>query len=271
MKNALRRALLVGSYLLGLLLLSGSALAATSDLSRSYDTQGDVQPGNIVSLTSLSSKTVVLANTTNSDRIIGVAVAPEGSLIVINPDVTKVQVTTSGISDVYVSDVNGAIKIGDKVAVSPFDGIGMKSSSGERVIGIAQTAFTDGSSSAMTREVTSKSGVRKTIHIAKVQIQVVIGTDDTTDLRNLNGLQRTVKSLTGRVVPTIRIVLSMIIALVTLVGLTAIIYSAVYGSITSIGRNPLARASIFRALRQAVLIAVAVLFAAFVFIFFLLR
>jgi hypothetical protein len=253
------------------MLLPASVFAATANLSRSYDSDGPIEPGSIVSLTSLQSKTVTLANTTNSDKIIGVAVGDNDAIIAVDPAANKVQVTTSGIANVLVSDLNGDIKLGDKVAVSPFDGIGMKSGLGERIIGIAQSSFTSDTTALSTKQVTDKQGKSQDLRIGSVQINVIIGDDDSGDTKKLNGLQHFVKSLTGRVVPTIRIVISLIIALVTLVALIIMIYSAVYSSIVSIGRNPMAKASIFQALRQVVWIAVMTLLLALVFIWLLLR
>jgi hypothetical protein len=270
MKKLMSGALLAG--LVGTwLLFAATAMAATANLSRSYASDGPIEPGSIVSLASLQSKTVTLANTTNSDKIIGVAVGDTDAVIAVNPTAGKIQVTTSGIADVLVSDLNGDIEQGDKVAVSPFNGIGMKSGSGERIIGLAQSAFTSDSDPLSTRQVTDKDGNSRELRLGKIQINVIIGNDDDTGSQNLSGLQRFVKSLTGRVVPTIRIVISMIIAIVTIVTLIIIIYSAIYGSIVSIGRNPLARGSILQALRQVVWIAAMALLAGLGFIFLLLR
>ena len=151
MRKLLRASVVVG-LLSAWLLLTPSVLAATSNLSRAYDSDGPIEPGSIVSLTSLESKTVTLANTTNSDKIIGVAVGQTDSIIAVNPAADKVQITTSGGADVLVSDLNGDIKSGDKVAVSPFDGIGMKSGLGgahhrhrpDQIHASSQTLSTEG-------------------------------------------------------------------------------------------------------------------------------
>jgi len=270
MKKLLSGALLA-SLIGAWLLIPAVASATTASLSRSYTSDTEIEPGSIVSLTTLDSKTVTLANTTNSDKIIGVAVGDTGAVIAVNPDSDKVQITTSGLADVLVSDMNGDIKQGDKVAVSPFDGIGMKSGAGERIIGLAQTGFTADSKPLSTREVIDKQGKKRTLRIAKVQINVIIGNDDDSGSANLNGLQKLVKSVTGRVVPTVRIVISLLIAVVTITTLIIMIYSAIYGSIVSIGRNPLAKDSIFQALKQVVWIAAMALFVGLAFIFLLLR
>jgi hypothetical protein len=253
------------------LLPAAIVAATTATISRSYASTQPIDPGNIVSLTSLNSKTVTLANTTNSDKIIGVAVAEDGSVIAVDPDQSKVQIVTSGMADVLVSDLNGDIKAGDKVAVSPFDGIGMKSGQGERVIGLAQTNFSAASDSLTTKQVTDKSGHERTLKIGRLQLSVLIG-DDTSgdDGKKLNSLQTYVKSLTGRSVPTYRIVVSLGVAVVTLVALVVLVYSGVYSSIVAIGRNPLAQGAVLKALGRVLLIAALLLILALTFIYLLL-
>jgi hypothetical protein len=249
---------------------ASSATATTATISRSYASTQPIDPGNIVSLTSLNSKSVTLANTTNSDKIIGVAVAEDGSIIAVDPDRSKVQIVTSGMADVLVSDLNGDIKAGDKVAVSPFDGIGMKSGSGERIVGLAQSGFTADSDSLTTKEVTDKSGNTRTLRIGQLPISVLIGDDDGVDGQKLNSLQTYVRSLTGRSVPTYRIVMSLGVTIVTLVALVVLIYSGVYSSIVAIGRNPLAQVAVLKALARVVVIAGLLLILALAFIYLLL-
>lgn len=246
------------AVVLAMSLPTASVLAASASVSRSYDSDQPIAPGNIVSLASQDGKTVTPANSTNSSRLIGVAVSSQGSVISVNPDKAKVQVASNGVADVLVSDVNGSVEKGDKIAVSPFDGIGMKSGPGERIIGIAQQSFSSTAQPLATKQVTDKAGKSKTLRIGKVSLQIVVGIDDAAnaELKNLNGLQKVVQSVTGRVIATPRIVLALIIAVVTMATLIVMIYSAVYGSILSIGRNPLAKGSIMSALKEVLWLSV---------------
>jgi hypothetical protein len=253
-----------------LLLLTSGFASAAALVSRAYESAQPIVAGSIVSLTTEKSKTVTLANTSNSDKIIGVAVGKDESLISVNAETDRVQVTTSGQVFVLVSDLNGDIKKGDKVAVSPFDGLGMKSGQGERIIGLALGDFTADSEAATTKTVTDKQGKTKQLRIARIEINVVIGNDDAAS-KDLNGVQKLVKLATGRTVSVVRAFVSVIIAVVAMIALLGLIYSAVYGSIISIGRNPLARDAVFRALRNVLYIAGMVVFLALVFIYLLLR
>jgi hypothetical protein len=87
----------------------------------------------------------------------------------------------------------------------------------------------------------------------------------------LSGLQRFARSLTGHEVSTPRIVISLVIAILTIVAIIVLMYAGIYGSIVSIGRNPLARVSIFRALSRVLAMALLAFVVAFGFIYLLLR
>lgn len=271
MHNSIRGLRKLGLVTVLALVWVSSAGAATASVSRSYSSDVPIEPGSIVSLTSLESKSVTLANTSNSDKIIGVSVALDDALIAVDPNENKVQITSSGLANVLVSDLNGDIKVGDKVAVSPFDGIGMKSGKGERIIGLAQTAFSADSKELTTEDVKDKQGNAKELRIGLVQINVIIGNDDSGGDENLTGLQSFVKSLTGRTVSTFRLLTSLVIGVLTLVALLVLVYSAIFGSIISIGRNPMAGNSVFRALRSVLFLAVMVVAVSLVFIYLLLR
>lgn len=261
-----------------LVLLSGSvgsvlasAAAASANVSKSYQSIGTIPAGSIVSLSRASRSTIELANTLNSKRIIGVAVQDDDSLIAVDTGAATTQVATSGTVTTLVSNVNGSIKVGDQVAVSPFDGVGMKSALGERVIGLAQTAFDGSQKGTTTKRVTDKNGNSHTVKVGYVQLSIAIGLDDGVNGGTMTGLQRFVRSLTGHQVSTPRIIISLVIAICTLVALVVLIYSAIYGSIVSIGRNPLAKNVIFKALWHVVWMASLTVATALLLMYFLLR
>lgn len=231
-----------------LLAISGIAPAAafSANISHSYGAIGTLPNGSIVSLDANKSNFVEAANTDNGTRLLGVVVPSDDSLLAVDPSDVLSQVATSGQANALVSTLNGNIKVGDLVAVSPFNGIGMKSEAGAHVIGLAQTAF-DGSSGA-SQTVKGKNGKTTDIKIGLVRVNIAVGTDNSSNTAQLSGLQRFGKALTGHTVSTLRLVVSLIIALVAFVSLAVLIYASIYGSIISIGRNPLAKYAIFRTL-----------------------
>ncbi|CAN5390577.1 hypothetical protein BH09PAT4_BH09PAT4_09080 [soil metagenome] len=249
-----------------------SAAATSANVSKSYTSRSIIAAGSIVSLSQTDGDTVELADTSNSKRTIGVVVKDNDSLIAMNSGkMMNTQVATSGIVTTLVSDVNGSIKVGDQVAVSPFGGVGMKSALGERIIGLAQTAFNGSGEDVTTREVKDKSGDSHSIKIGYIQLGVAVGLDDGTDGGTMTGLQHFVRSLTGHQVSTPRIIISLVIAICTLAALIVLIYAAIYGSIVSIGRNPLAKNVIFKALWHVVWLASITVAVALLFMYLLLR
>lgn len=238
--------------LLALLIVPVSVCAAA--ISQSYRVDGNPMKGNLVSLGTGKSGTAHLATVANSSGLLGVVVDQNGSLLAINPDDNLVQVAIDGDVPVLVSTSNGNVAKGDLISVSPLSGVGMKAEAGLPVIGRALTSFSTNSSQATIQQVTDKNGKTTTVKIGFVNVDINVNTSTDTS-SSLNALQRLVKSLTGHVIPTARIIVALVVAIVTLVVLTMLIYASIFGSIMSIGRNPLAKTSILRALRSVLLLA----------------
>lgn len=212
------------------------------------------------------------ANTANSAQLLGIAVAGNDSLIAVDANTGKLQIATTGNAPALVSTVNGNIKVGDQVGVSPFSGIGMKAQPGSRVIGLAQTAFSSGTQGAVTEQVTDKNGKAGTIKVGYVRVSIAIGTNAAVlTATNLNGLQKFAKSLTGHTVSTARVAISLAVATVAILALVTLVYASIYGSIVSIGRNPLAKYAVFRTLSSVLALALLTTVVASLIIFFLLR
>ena len=212
------------------------------------------------------------ANTSNGSRLVGITVADNDSLLAVDPGSGTVQVATSGNVNTLVSNLNGEIHVGDQVAVSPFNGLGMKAEPGSHIIGLAQTELTNSSEGLTTQQVTDKDGKTSTVRIGFVRLTISVGTDTQTATgQKLNSLQKLGKSLTGHAVSTVRIVIALAVALVALTALITLIYASIYGSIISVGRNPLAKFAIFRTLGSVMAMAVLTALSSGATIFFLLR
>jgi len=188
--------------------------------------------------------------TDNAERLLGIAVRTDHTLVAIDPGKDVVQVATTGNAEVLVSTVNGAIHQGDKVAASAFSGIGMKSTkTGSHVVGLALADFNADDSRNTTLTVKNKQGVDKRITVGYIPVSIAVGTDTAgVDEAGATGVQRYVQSLTGHSVSMTRILIGLVIAVITLVALMVLLYAAISGSLISIGRNPLAKTSILRGL-----------------------
>lgn len=243
--------------------------AASANISHSYHAGQAITNGSIVSLDPARSDYVEPADVTNGSRLLGVVLASNDSLLAVDASADKIQVANNGIVSTLVSTLNGPINVGDQIGVSPFSGIGMRAAPGSHAIGLAQTDFNQNSTGAVTKTVTDKGGQKHQITLGYVQLAIAISTAG--DQGQASGLQRFAQNLTGHTVSTTRVVLSLLIAIVALAILVTLTYAAIYGSIISIGRNPLAKYAVFRTLTAVVGMAILTAITAAVSIFFLLH
>ncbi len=242
------RLLLVGFGVSMLFINLAPVGASSANISHSYQSTGSIPAGSLVSLDSAKPDFVQAANTNNGSRILGVAVNSPDSLLAVDASNGKVQVATSGTATALVSDVNGPIKVGDQVSVSPFDGLGMKVAASTRIIGLAQSGFSAGTPGATKQTVKDNSGTAKEIAIGSIRINISPGSASGGSDEQINSLQKLVRGMTGKIIPTGRIVVALIITVVTLIALIALSYGSVYSTIISVGRNPLAKYAIYRSM-----------------------
>lgn len=246
--------------------------ASSANISHSYHGDGTIADGSIVSLDATRSDYVQPANLDNGGRLLGVAVNGNDSLLAVDASPGLVQVATSGNATVLVSTVGGDIHVGDAIGVSPFNGVGMKAETGERVIGLAQTDFNSGTSGASRQTVTDKNGKRQQIWVGFVKLSIAIGSDSTNGQQaNLSSLQRLARSVTGHTVSNTRVAISLIVVIVSLFALITLVYASIYGSIISVGRNPLAKYAVFRTLSTVLGMAALTTLVASVTVYLLLR
>jgi hypothetical protein len=234
----------------------GNVTAVGASVSYAYKAHSDITVGSLVSLDAGPEKFITLANSNNAPKLVGIAVAGDDSLLAVNAQTGLAQVAVSGSAAALVTTVNGEIKVGDQIAVSPFSGVGMKALPGSRIIGLAQTALKSNDKNSTKREVKDKQGKLQTIEVGFVQVSVAIGTAASAPQTNqTDSVAGFVKFVTGHEVSKTRVIFSGIIIIVTVIALVTLIYSSIYGTILAVGRNPLARASIYRTLRSVLIMS----------------
>ena len=265
--------LLVGGVGAALLLLGLSPAGASSaNISHSYSSSTSIPNGSLVSLDPTQSNYVVPANSDNGQQLLGIAVASNDSLIAVDSTTGQIQVATSGTASTLVSNLDGSIAVGDQISVSPFNGIGMKAEPGSNVIGLAQTAFSSKTAGAVSKQVTNKSGKSTSVVVGYIKLGIAIGTGSSQAADSQSSyLQKFAKSITGHTVSSVRVALSMIIAVVAFLALITLVYASIYGSIISIGRNPLAKFAVFRTLTSVLGMVLLTAVIASLTIFLLLR
>jgi hypothetical protein len=217
-----------------------------SSVSESYVASESVPTGSIISIDS-GTKQVSRANTRTDNKLIGVSVSEQTALLALNPEQRTVQVAISGSADVLATSIDGAINIGDLVAVSALDGIGVKAKPGDYVVGRATSTMHD----QENLEITGEGGEKKSIEVGRVTVTVAIGYAPNSGgeiSASSTPLQKVFYNVTGREISTGRIIASLVVALVAMIMIITLVHASIYSGVASIGRNPLAKYAINKAL-----------------------
>lgn len=243
------------------LLLVISHSVAVLALARGYNTDDSgLKPGMVVAITNENDRDnpkVERASTENASRAVGVVTTDGDSSVTISSGTKQVLVETGGEVDAYVSDINGAVKQGDLLEVSPLRGILMKADNVDGVVlGIALEDANLDEEDSYTVDLT---GDKKTALITRLRISLDQKAISTAPQKTDSSLERLGKSVVGKDVSEIRVVVALIIFIMVLIAEGAIIYGAVSSAITSLGRNPLARNVIRSEVTRVLAVALAVL------------
>ena len=247
---------LVAGILAGIVFFAAAPLFA---LARGYMTDDAMlKPGMIVAVTGDSENDkakVERASNENPYAIIGVATNPSDTQVTIASENQEVYVESNGDVTAYVSDVEGEVKKGDRLTISPLRGILSKAP--ERpalLLGIALEDMATKETEEYT--ITTPDGDKK-VKVAQVLINYdrKPGSSEEPD----SSLERLGRSISGKDVGEIRVMAAIIIFLIVLIAEASILYGAISSAITSLGRNPLARQIIKHELLRVVIVAFAVL------------
>lgn len=247
------------------------ATHAATSLSQGYSTTETLSLGSIVSLQDNSTDHIVAANTGNADSIIGVAISNGSSLLSLsNGQENQIQVATSGMIAVLVSDINGEITQGDPITASPIKGVGMKATNNAKVIGIAQGKPTSSGDSKQTY--TDDNGDKQSLLLGEVPVLINVSyyykQPDKTIIPS--AIQNVANALAGKTVNTTPIVISAAIFVVTLAVVVSIIYSMIRSSIISVGRNPMSQSAVYRDVIQLSALVLGILAVSLISIYFIL-
>lgn len=234
--------------------------------------------GTIVQLTGKNSNVVKAATKSQLQNMFGVTVDRNQLPLKITDARLKneVFVAVSGNYNALVSTEGGAISVGDYVTLSSVDGVAMKAGTNEAtVFGRANESF-DGNGvllgSATLKDENGKSN--KTVQLGSIPVTIDIKRNPNekstkTDVPEF--LERIGQAIAEKEVSPIRIYLSLAITAVSLIAGIAVLYSGVRNSIISIGRNPMSKKSIFRALLQVILTTLLILIVGLFAVYLLLK
>ena len=260
--------------------LSTSALAVTygGGSVQGYATETPLDNGTIVQLYGKDSNEVKIATQADLQNMFGVTVDRSQLLVAASNDSLKneVFVAASGTYSVLVSNQAGPIAVGDYVTMSSINGVLMKAGTEEKtVFGRASEAFDGKGVTLGTTTLKDTSGNdNKTVIIGSIPVTVDIKhnpNDKSTKVKVPDLLQRIGQAIAEKTVSPIRVYLSLGITVITVIAALVILYSGIRNGVISIGRNPMSRKSIFRALLQIIFTSLLILVIGLFAVYLLLK
>jgi hypothetical protein len=250
---------LVGVAIIAAFLVVPVHAQSSQTIAQEYQVKGDsgdYVAGALVTVQQGNVQSAELATQDTADRLLGVV--GKDSLLVISATNAKVEVVLNGTAVVLASDINGAIKSGDKIAPSPIPGVGMAATTSGNILGTAQADLDI--SKSKTKTIQDNAGVSHEVHIGYVPVQIGITFYQETGSSLLPPfIQDIANTVAGRPVALIRVLLGTTIALFGMVSIAIFIYSSVRSAMLSLGRNPLAAHNIRKSIYQVSVLAVAFL------------
>jgi YD repeat-containing protein len=251
-----RKFFAVGICLLTMLLASATSLA----IARGYTTDDSgLQVGMVVALSQQTSGDTKVERATqdSSDRVVGIVTTIESSLVATGSNSTTVLIEGEGETEAYVSDINGEVNQGDNLVLSQLKGILMKASSDVSATVIAIAASNPSNSVSYSYD---DEGRTQETNVAKIRVNLDRQGVNSGIVESDSALAKLGRSVVGKDIGEIRVVIGLIIFILVLLAEGSIIYGAVSSAITALGRNPLARKAIRSELIRVAVIAITVLF-----------
>jgi hypothetical protein len=243
-----------------------------------YAAETPLDNGTIVQLTGKNSNQVKIATQAELQNMFGVTVDRNQQTVTVTREgvTNETFVAVSGTYNVLVSTQGGSIAVGDYVTLSSIDGIAMKAGTEEKTVFGRSNGTFDGKGVTLgTTEIKDTSG--KTIKSVKLgQVPVTIDVKSNPNVQSTKSdlpefLQRIGQAIAEKEVSPIRIYLSMGITAVSLIAAIAVLYSGVKSGVISIGRNPMTKKSIFRALLEIILTSILILIIGLFAVYLLLK
>ena len=272
--------------ILGFAIIAMAIIAATPVIATDYG-GGSVQgygadttfdTGTIVQLTGKDAKQVKVATQAELQNMFGVTVDRNQLPVTLSNENLKneVFVAATGTYNVLVSTQAGNIATGDYVTLSSVNGVAMKAGTEEEtVFGRANAPFDGKGVTLGTTVLKDTSGkTNKTVTIGLIPVTIDIKSnpnEKSTKVEVPEFLERIGQAIAEKEVSPIRIYLSMGIAAVSLIAAIAVIYSGVRSGMISIGRNPMTKKSIFRALLEIILTSIVILIIGLFAVYLLLK
>lgn len=274
-KHIFQRFLLVSGVVLLAICTTGTVRA--QNVAQSYQTDEALQKGMLVRLKKSEPSKVESLSQDAVEDMFGVVISSSDATVSLSsPDATQqVFVATSGKYDVLVSTQNGPIREGDYITVSSLAGVGMKAETTQQlVLGKALTAFNGMSDTETTATLTTSKG-KQEVKLGHIQVEVSVAHNPLYQKQDEAGvpkfLSKAAQLVTDRPVSAFRIYASLVALGTSLLIAGGILYAGVRTGMIAVGRNPLAKRSIFRNLIQVTLMSLIVFVIGVFAVYLLLR
>lgn len=274
---ALLTALFVVAAPAALVNAAGSNAGAGGGVSvQGYASATALQTGTIVQLA--SGNQVAPATQSKLQNMFGVVVDPS-QLLVSNTNTSlanEAYVAVSGTYNVLVSTQGGSISSGDYITMSSLDGVGMKASTAQStVLGRAEASFNSSSVSLGTETLKDTAGnPTQTVTLGLVPVSINIEHNPNVKSTKVDvpqWLQRLGLQVAEKQISPVRIYLSMAITGISLITAIVMLYAGIRNAVISIGRNPMSKKSIFRALLEVILTSILILIIGLFAVYLLLK
>ncbi len=274
-KRVIKRLLLILS--LAVFTLISAMPAYAQKITQGYQSDGSLQKGMIVRLKPGDGSKVQPAERADGSNVLGVVVssAEAGVSLSNTAAAEEIFVANSGQFDVLVSTQNGPINIGDYISISSVAGVGMKSDGNQEfVLGKALDAF-DGKSMTEGTTVLKTSTGDQQVSLGRIGIEISVAHNPKYQKNSPAGVPEVLAKLaqvvTDQPVSAFRIYAGTTVALLSVIVAGVILFAGVRTGMTAVGRNPLAKKTIFRNLIQVTLMALIVFVIGGIGVYLLLR
>lgn len=270
-------AMSIGVALAAVFPASAETIAYGGGSVQSYAADSPIDIGTIVLLTGQASNRIKVAPQAEVQNMFGVVVDPNQLPLTIRDGNKQNEtfVAVSGTYQVLVSNQAGAIASGDYLTLSSLNGIAMRAGDEEvTVFGRANDKFNDSSVTLGTTSLKDAAGNAKQVKFGSIPVTIDIKNNpnhESTEANLPDALKRVGQAIAEKEVSPVRIYLSMGITVVTLIAAIVVIYAGIRNSVISIGRNPMSRKSIFKALVEVILTSILILIIGLFAVYLLLK
>ena len=243
-----------------------------------YTADSAIDIGTIVELTGKNSNKVQAVAKSQLQNMFGVVVdRSQVPIAISNPSAeNETYVAVSGTYNVLVGTQSGPIKAGDYITLSSINGVGMKASTEEKTVFGRAVAPFDGHGVTLGKTDLKDTSGHTTQTVTFGSIPVTINIQRNPNIQSTkvdvpDFLERLGQQIAQKQVSPVRVYLSLAITAVSLMTALIVVYAGVRNGIIAIGRNPMTKKSIFRALFEVILTSLLILIIGLFAVYLLLK